>query len=1150
MSDDIYNVSKYTDNELYDILDLANPTDRELEAKILNMIWKYNNMGNSSGDKLVNFFKDIYDHFFETSEEEEDVVEGFEPINISDKLTKAKIDKTKEEPTDIPEEENMTETNRPTGYTFQIDYSKDKLNPLLKQTTKRIVSLDSQYRENQSAISTDYTFNLSDPLKDVVSLKLYSIQIPYTWYTISKNFGSNFFYIKGNSSGINNGNHDYQVSIKTGNYTATELIAAVNTAITELKTNPLYTDISFGDTSITYDYFSSKATLNIDIQKQFDEYYYSMAFQTWTTPIPTNINDRNKSIPSFLGYNEQIYYPYRIYSNLSTLTLTTDVSGEEINTNPYTLTPNNNYLTIIQYLGNSPSIEYISDSNSSYTVLDTITVTLSRLNINNKYSRNAIVSELNHQLQNNTKLLSISKIARVDVTDASYIGYGFSHYELDIRLNRYTTQNVANSKVAVIFPIDNLDNIWTGGSSVFVFDKDKYELSSIISETTNVQTNFIIRSNPQIVLKCIKPYYGYDSNLNIQDISLNDYIIDVSNSSSVGYLLPEYLDAINYGITQTNNSTKSSDNPLGDFKTSIMKVTTDNALSKFNMNVDLTKTFTQKQYNMNLAGTILNTILNFPDTLIDLSQNVFTSSFLIAGGGYTILSTDTIMKIQPKSTEKNKYIPNYIVYPETTISKTYTNIAELQGGINNAFNLFRDIDGTPVLQGTNVVITQNGDIANVILTVVVRKYLSETDYRVYFIDPSANSDWVEASWNIVDPSWNITDSSNSWAYNFKLANRSYLITDVSQINVNNEYYSVIEGTQTVAGGIITLDSTNNKIYLSPVDATNGGEGIASGTGSNTITITIPPATYTRDTLLFTMNNLFTTTTSTNDGPLANGSVSSIYTVNTKTFTKIRLNINKTYTSSDYRVVFYDPYSFVKCYIGVKSVRNTTWDSTLGWILGYRDSTEYDLSTIQSTSTTNTNLKSLTGETVVSVNLYNYFMIVLDDYNQNHLNDGLITTTQRENDIPLPSYTNRATYRCDPTTGKVITSTITSKGDNNLTQNQIYAAQEIINLQKSQQTNSTTITNSITTKTQYYSSGPFAKDVFALLPLKTAQLPNNVYYVDYGGTLQNQERTYFGPVNIHRMTVKLINDRGETVDLNGANWSFSLICEQLYQQNKT
>jgi len=49
-------------------------------------------------------------------------------------------------------------------------------------------------------------------------------------------------------------------------------------------------------------------------------------------------------------------------------------------------------------------------------------------------------------------------------------------------------------------------------------------------------------------------------------------------------------------------------------------------------------------------------------------------------------------------------------------------------------------------------------------------------------------------------------------------------------------------------------------------------------------------------------------------------------------------------------------------------------------------------------------------------------------------------------------------------------------------------------------------------------------------------------------LQNQERVYFGPVNIRRMTVRLVSDRGNVIDLNGSDWTFSLIAEQLYQSS--
>ena len=66
----------------------------------------------------------------------------------------------------------------------------------------------------------------------------------------------------------------------------------------------------------------------------------------------------------------------------------------------------------------------------------------------------------------------------------------------------------------------------------------------------------------------------------------------------------------------------------------------------------------------------------------------------------------------------------------------------------------------------------------------------------------------------------------------------------------------------------------------------------------------------------------------------------------------------------------------------------------------------------------------------------------------------------------------------------------------------------------------------------------------MIPVKTASLPSGAPYVEFGGTLQNQERVYFGPVNIQRMGIRLITDKGNALDLNNANWSFSLICEQL------
>jgi hypothetical protein len=263
-------------------------------------------------------------------------------------------------------------------------------------------------------------------------------------------------------------------------------------------------------------------------------------------------------------------------------------------------------------------------------------------------------------------------------------------------------------------------------------------------------------------------------------------------------------------------------------------------------------------------------------------------------------------------------------------------------------------------------------------------------------------------------------------------------------------------------------------------------------------------------------------------------------------------------------VFYDPISFVTCYAGSRNVQNTTWDSTVGWILGFRDYTEYTL--IQSNQVQDNNFKdkyyylasssgsytystttsqngglltnsviSLTGDTTLSTNLYNYFLISLDDYIQNHLNDGLVTITRSQTAIPISSYANTTRQTCDPSTKTVVRTSVNQPNSDNVSNNQLYSL------------NQSAASNQNTLKT--YSDGPYVKDLFGIIPLRVPA-KNGDYYIEFGGSLQNQERMYFGPVNIRKMTIQLLNDRGDIVDLNGSNWSFSFICEQLYRATST
>ena len=83
-------------------------------------------------------------------------------------------------------------------------------------------------------------------------------------------------------------------------------------------------------------------------------------------------------------------------------------------------------------------------------------------------------------------------------------------------------------------------------------------------------------------------------------------------------------------------------------------------------------------------------------------------------------------------------------------------------------------------------------------------------------------------------------------------------------------------------------------------------------------------------------------------------------------------------------------------------------------------------------------------------------------------------------------------------------------------------------------------------TSYRGKAPTSSDTFALIPIKRGGLNTGDMYVDFSGSIQDNKRIYFGPVDIDRMHIRLLDDRGYTVDLHGQDWCITLISENLYQ----
>lgn len=82
----------------------------------------------------------------------------------------------------------------------------------------------------------------------------------------------------------------------------------------------------------------------------------------------------------------------------------------------------------------------------------------------------------------------------------------------------------------------------------------------------------------------------------------------------------------------------------------------------------------------------------------------------------------------------------------------------------------------------------------------------------------------------------------------------------------------------------------------------------------------------------------------------------------------------------------------------------------------------------------------------------------------------------------------------------------------------------------------------------FSSSVLQKDIIARINLTSIQQTNGVYQSgqDDGSSIQiNRQRNYFGPVDIERLDIKLIDEYGRIVDLNNMDWSMALTMECYY-----
>jgi len=260
------------------------------------------------------------------------------------------------------------------------------------------------------------------------------------------------------------------------------------------------------------------------------------------------------------------------------------------------------------------------------------------------------------------------------------------------------------------------------------------------------------------------------------------------------------------------------------------------------------------------------------------------------------------------------------------------------------------------------------------------------------------------------------------------------------------------------------------------------------------------------------------------------------------------------------IIFYDFTGYLNCFIFCSSKSNHYFNNTLGWIMGYRVPYE------------NIDPKGNTGSSILDLNGTKYLILVIDDYNQNHVNNSLVSITQPTNNLKIPNYySTDVPYTCvtpaqrgnnlqqiiDEMTIQTLLEVQSTNIQNGLLiggkyQQDYIAVEQVLPSAPRTHTRSQIYTINEINKnnsnmTNYLSKAPTTSDILAILPVKTsAGVPTGSLLVEFSGSLQDNIRTYFGPVHIERMNVKLLDDKGNVLNLNGNDWCVTLVCECLYQ----
>ena len=301
------NIDNYTRGELIEMFELPQHFDRNIveikETKLRENITNNKQINKEVQIQTINFLTKAKNIILNEPKQHTSFNQKIEDFyNSSYELKSSKI----EDP-----QEHMVQVRKEKPYlsSFPSEFFPGIINPLKKRTIRKNLNIDTRFRENYYAnSSTNFNLALPTNFNDVVQMQLTSIELPTTFYAVSKQYGNNYFTIIIHFS--DETNDSKVIYIPDGNYTQDTIMKIINTQL-NLSSTP-FSYVSF-IVNLTGGHTGSAQTLvglnstyttvlptpsitSIELNFQFDRF----GVDDKTTPLPLKLG-------WMLGFRNGIY---------------------------------------------------------------------------------------------------------------------------------------------------------------------------------------------------------------------------------------------------------------------------------------------------------------------------------------------------------------------------------------------------------------------------------------------------------------------------------------------------------------------------------------------------------------------------------------------------------------------------------------------------------------------------------------------------------------------------------------------------------------------------------------------------------------------------------------------------------------------------